>query len=102
MHLAEELAGRKAFIRWALYKDCKIRRIREYGCSDGFDKLEPYLIKIAIKTNIGNANIVVYPINDLLSICKKVIKENPEITHCNNLNCERCNDAVKGGPLVDN
>jgi hypothetical protein len=26
---------------------------------------------------------------------------NPAITHCGRLDCERCEDAVAGGPLLD-
>jgi aminoglycoside N3'-acetyltransferase len=43
IHLAEEMAGRRPFVRWVLFSDGQVRRIREYGCSDGFDELAPLL-----------------------------------------------------------
>ena len=101
VHLAEESAGRKAFIRWVLYDDGKIHNIREYGCSEGFNKLAPYQNGIARKLEIGSSILMAYPMNELLNICKNVMSNTPEITHCGNSDCERCNDAVKGGPIVD-
>lgn len=37
----------------------------------------------------------------MADICSRLIIENPKITHCGDLACERCNDAVLGGPVID-
>ncbi len=97
VHLAEELAGRRPFIRWTLYKDGIVRRMREYGCSDGFTALEPHVKHLARIVQIGGCKVVVYPIREFVEVCSLKIKESPSITVCSET-CGRCLDAVKGGP----
>ncbi len=70
IHLAEQMAGRNLFRRWA--KDSKGVTIEVGGCSEGFIK----------------------------EISENAIRNNPLITHCGDSRCDRCNDAVKGGPIL--
>src|SRR5438445_7360587 len=39
IHVAEERAGRRPFIRWAVDRDRAIRLVRVAGCAKGFDRL---------------------------------------------------------------
>ena len=97
VHLAQELAGRRPFIRWTLYKDGVVRRMREYGCSDGFSALEPCVKHLARTVQIGRCKAIAYPIREFVEVGSQKIKESPSITVCPE-RCERCIDAVKGGP----
>jgi aminoglycoside 3-N-acetyltransferase len=102
LHLAEEMAGRRAFIRWTLYSDGVVRRMRETGCSGGFPNLEPYLEPFANRLRIGACNAVAYPIRALVDTGAEIMLRSPEITLCSQgkagKNC-RCSDATRGGPI---
>jgi len=102
LHLAEEMAGRRAFIRWTLYSDGAVRRMREYGCSYGFPNLEPYLEPFANRLRIGACNTVAYPIRALVNTGAEIMRRSPEITICDGCRTSahsRCCDAAKGGPI---
>lgn len=98
VHLGEELAGRRPFIRWVLYADGKIRRIREYGCSDGFVKLTPYVETMAKRCAIGGCSVVCYPTKPFIEAIAQMIESQPEITLCGRLEC-RCAASLQGGPI---
>lgn len=102
LHLAEEMAGRHPFIRWTLYRDGVVRRMREYGCSGGFPNLEPYLERDANRLKIGECKAVAYPIRALVDTGAELMRRSPEITLCPQgkvgKHC-RCSDAAKGGPI---
>ena len=99
IHLAEEIAGRRAFIRWVLFADGTIHRVREYGCSDGFNNLLPYLEDNANKLTIGECSVMSFPIKTLIDATVDIIKANPKITLCGQQTLCRCQDSVKGGPI---
>lgn len=102
LHLAEEVAGRRPFIRWVLYADRMVRRIREYGCSDGFIHLGPDVAPLARRRMIGICEAVVYPMGDLVRTSSQLMRQCPERTFCSNgKGCERCRDAAKGGPIEE-
>ena len=102
LHLAEEYAGRCPFIRWVLYADGSVRRVREYRCSAGFPCLAPLLDGLARRACIGSCEAVVYPAPALVERSAVIMRDTPTITCCRDgLGCERCMDAVKGGPIED-
>ena len=98
VHLAEEIAGRRPFVRWVQHVDDTIRRVREYGCSDAFPRLAAYVETDARRCPIGNCKAVAYPIDVLVTTLSEIISSQPEITLCGRDLC-RCLDAVKGGPI---
>lgn len=98
VHLAEEFAGRKPFIRWVLHADGRIRRVREFGCSDGFIKLPRYVEAIANRSIIGQCHAVSYPAKPFVEAIAQAIRSQPEITLCDRAEC-RCQDSVRGGPF---
>lgn len=98
VHLAEELAGRQPFIRWVLYADGKIRRVREYGCSDGFANLAPHVEVLPRRCSIGQCQVVSYPIKSFVEALVQAIRSHPEVTLCGKELC-RCQDSVRGGPI---
>ena len=104
LHLAEEFAGRRPFIRWTLYSDGVVRRMREYGCSGGFPKLEPHLEPFAKRVKIGQCNAVSYRIRELVDTGAEIMRRTPKITICSGCRGSknsRCCDAAKGGPIIE-
>lgn len=98
LHLAEECAGRQAFIRWIQYADGRIRRVREYGCSDGFPNLLPLVGQLAKQISIGSCQAASYPIDALVKTGCQSILAQPTLTLCRRKGPCRCQDAVRGGP----
>jgi Aminoglycoside N3''-acetyltransferase len=99
LHLAEKEAGRTLFRRWANDQYGHPMAVEVGGCSEGFNKLEPHLGHIMPKTTVGHSNWTLLEGDQVLAHAAATIRANPEIAHCGNGECERCNDAVKGGPM---
>jgi len=97
IHLAEERAGRRPFIRWALDKEGRMRVVRVCGCGNGFDRLFPYCQTLCRETWIGPARVLAIPLAELIARLMSVIREDPNITRCSDT-CLRCRDAALGGP----
>lgn len=100
IHLAEEQAGRTLFRRWANDRNGEPAAAAVGGCSEGFGKFQPVLESCARRMVVGESGWTVYPASDALSLATEAIRSNPEITHCGNRECDRCNDAVQGGPFL--
>lgn len=100
LHLAEKEAGRVLFRRWANDKYGRPMAVEVGGCSEGFGRLEPYLRPIMRTINVGQSRWTMLPADQALEHVAAAIRANPEITHCGMAECERCSDAVKGGPIV--
>lgn len=98
VHLAEEMAGRKMFIRWALGGDGGTIRVRVGGCSDGFDRMLPGVRALFMSGKVGDCAVLAAPLGPLLDRLARTIREEPEITMCER-RCERCVAAVAGGPI---
>ena len=100
LHYAEQLAGRHLFIRWANGFDRQPMAVEAGGCSDGFTNFEPHLSVVRKEKKVGKSTWAIFPANAVLNIAAKAIQNNPGLTHCGDLRCERCNDAVIGGPVI--
>ena len=100
LHLAEQMAGRKMFLRWANNKDKKPAYAEAGGCSEGFINLDPYINHLDKKEKCGESLWRVFPLNKTLKQAARVIQLKPQITHCADGKCLRCNDAAAGGPVV--
>ena len=98
IHLAEQICGRKQFIRWALTPE-GICEIPNYpGCSQGFHKLDYYLQEELHSVKVGGATWQAVRIDTLLNVACALIKDDAFALLCNDINCERCNmvrDAIK-------
>jgi aminoglycoside N3'-acetyltransferase len=101
LHLAEQQAGRRSFRRWANGPDGRPMMVEYGGCSDGFPKLEPILAPLARETRVGQSRWRAFPAQATLATAAEAIRSDPSVTHCDNPTCERCNDAVAGGPILD-
>jgi aminoglycoside 3-N-acetyltransferase len=98
VHLAEERAGRRPFIRWAMDGTNAIREVRTSGCAKGFDNLAPYCRHLFRMEPIGDCLAQTAPITGLVDCLVPVIRAKPELTRCSS-DCLRCRDAILNGPL---
>jgi aminoglycoside 3-N-acetyltransferase len=98
LHLAETLAGRRLFRRWATGPDGEAVTVPAGACSEGFPNLEPVVGLLAMETTVGQSRWRAFPAAETVTTAAAVIRTNPRITHCGDEECIRCPDAVAGGP----
>jgi aminoglycoside 3-N-acetyltransferase len=101
LHLAEQQAGRNMFRRWALGKEGRPIEVEIGGCSEGFGAFEAILRQFERQARVGQSQWRVYRAHDVLRAAKAAIEERPEVTRCGDRACDRCRDAVLGGPLIE-
>ena len=101
LHLAERRAGRRLFRRWGSGRDGRPVEIETGGCSDGFPQLAPVLEPYQRIARVGESPWRVFDARDALEVASRAIQRTPELTHCGAADCERCNDAVAGGPILE-
>lgn len=99
IHLAEQTAGNNLFRRWANGPDGCPMAVEVGGCSDGFGGFQSVLAPLMKHTIVGHSAWTVVPARGALEATAKAIREDPQLTHCGDTGCMRCNDAVMGGPL---
>lgn len=101
LHLAEQMAGRNPFRRWANGPDGQTMEVQVGGCSDGFGSFERILSAVMKQLKVGESLWRAFPAKEALELAARAIQENPRITHCGNSGCGRCRDAVAGGPIIE-
>ncbi len=100
IHFAEEKAGRRLFRRWAKNADGSTLEVEVGSCSDGFNNLQPPLKNLELNATVAESAWKVYPFKGFIDTLAQAILQNPSITHCADPDCVRCNDMVRGGPLL--
>jgi aminoglycoside 3-N-acetyltransferase len=100
LHLAEHLAGRNLFRRWANGPDGKPMEVEVGSCSEGFVNLRSILSPVMLQEKVGESIWRVYPVKETLTLSAREIHAKPSLTHCSDANCLRCQDAVLGGPIL--
>jgi len=100
IHLAEAMAGRQLFRRWANGPDGKPAMYETGACSEGFNNLDPILSVLASEAHAGESRWRVFPARGTLAALAAAIRSRPELTHCADPFCSRCEDAIKGGPIL--
>lgn len=100
LHLAEKEAGRSLFRRWANGADGAPNVVEVGGCSEGFGNLEQYLRSAMRTTVVGQSRWKVFAADQVLDYATAAIRASPQLTHCGVTECERCDDAVAGGPIL--
>ena len=99
IHRAEEQAGRRPFIRWAMDDRGTIQEVLASGCGKGFGRLAPHCEDLFRRVQINTCNVMAAPITALVERVAPVIRANPELTRCSET-CLRCRDIIAGGPVV--
>lgn len=91
IHLAEKLAGRKQFTRWARLEDGSTLTCPGFpGCSAGFEALAPDMESAVTRLTVGSAQIQAFPLRALISRAYEKIKKDPLALLCQRPDCERC------------
>lgn len=101
IHLAEKMAGRKLFRRWANGPDRCVMMVETGGCSSGFGSTEPILAPIERRMIVGRSLWWSFPAKATVERAAQAIQQEPGITHCGQTECARCSDAAQGGPILD-
>lgn len=91
IHYAEQLAGRKQFIRWALTSKGIIPCQSFPGCSDGFEGITSSLEGVIQKVELGKTVIKAIPVVSLVNITCELLKADPSALLCGRKDCVRCN-----------
>lgn len=100
IHCAEQVAGRTPFIRWAKASNGQTIPVSTGSCSLGFDHLQPVVSSIVHQVTVGQSVWSCYPAKEIVRLCAEALKKDPLLSHCGNANCDRCHDAVLGGPIL--
>ena len=100
VHAAEQESGRELFHRWAVGQDGELVETIVGGCSEGFHAFEPVVSHLAREIFVGKSRWRAFPIRETLTAAAAAIEADPHITHCGDLDCDDCRDAVQGGPIV--
>ncbi len=90
LHLAEQLAGRKTFVRWALTAAGVVECHDLPGCSDGFELVRGRLAAIARTTTLKAVVLEAIPLRDLLNLVVGWIHEDPRALLCDRTGCPHC------------
>jgi aminoglycoside 3-N-acetyltransferase len=94
LHYAEKLAGRKQFTRWALTLSGIWECPGFPGCSDGFETIVPHIQNIIRQQQVGGACIQALPLQEMITMTRKLIEQDPHALLCDLPDCQRC-DAVR-------
>lgn len=90
IHLAERLAGRKQFIRWATIPSKVVECYNVPGCSDGFYKAASLLEPITRRIALGNTQVTALPLKEMIPLLVVRIKRDPFALLCDRADCDRC------------
>ena len=96
IHYGEQQAGRKQFVRWALTR-YGVRECPGFpGCSEGFQQIEPWLIEITRRVQIGVTQVQAIPLTKMIPIVIHLIQSDPAALLCSRPNCPRCGSVRAG------
>ena len=100
LHYAEQKAGRTPFVRWAQNPEGRTIPVSVGSCSLGFDRLLPAVQDAVRQIPVAQSLWTCCKAQDIVRLCANALLRDPALSHCGNPACERCNDAVQGGPLL--
>lgn len=90
LHLAEQRAGRKTFIRWALTVDDIEELPNIPGCSDGFNTIWTDLIEMTTVTHVGMARCETISLKQMLDYAERRLRADPNYLLCDKPSCLSC------------
>lgn len=90
LHLAEKMAGRKRFVRWALTPPGIVECPNMPGCSQGFNSIEPRIRRVARLVQTGETIIQAIPMADLINIARAWLEADPLALLCDRPDCGPC------------
>lgn len=90
LHVAEQRAGRKTFVRWALTLDDIEELPNIPGCMEGFNAIWGEMISLSRAAKIGLARCELIPLKDMLDYAERRIRNNPNFMLCDKPSCLSC------------
>jgi aminoglycoside 3-N-acetyltransferase len=99
IHIAEDRAGRRPFIRWAMDASGAIREVHVCGCGKGFVHLAPQCSGLLREARVGTCHLQAAPLAALIDRVAPILRADPKATRCSET-CLRCRDTALGGPIV--
>ena len=100
IHYAEQQAGRTLLVRWANNEKKQVQPCFIGTCSVGFQNFYPYVQDLETQITVGNSLWRCFKAKDLAERCTQVLREHPEVSHCGDPNCLKCNHMALGGPVL--
>jgi aminoglycoside 3-N-acetyltransferase len=91
IHLGEQLASRKTFVRWAMIKDSMVECPNFPGCSSGFNAISSIAEPYCGALHLSGLEIKALPLRDLVNAARGMIESDPNALLCQRPDCERCN-----------
>jgi aminoglycoside 3-N-acetyltransferase len=95
LHLAEQRAGRKSFVRWALTIDDIEELPNIPGCMEGFNAIWRDLINFTRAVQIGTARCEMIPLKEMLDYAEQRIRAVPNFMLCDKPSCLSCRAREK-------
>jgi aminoglycoside 3-N-acetyltransferase len=95
LHLAEQRAGRRTFVRWALTLDDIEELSNIPGCAEGFNAIWMDLIEMTTVTHIGMARCEVIPLKQMLAYAEERLRIEPGFLLCDKPSCLSCRTREK-------
>lgn len=86
LHLAEQLAGRELFVRYAMTPD-GVREARSGGCGNAFDDVQPHVDHLERRSALGKATLRCYALQPYVETARHLIERDPYALLCD---CDRC------------
>lgn len=91
LHVAEQMAGRKTFVRWALTPDRIVELPNMPGCSRGFNRFAPVAERITRQARVGEFVLTAIPLRPMLNLAYDMIMADPNALLCDDAGCLMCN-----------
>lgn len=90
LHLAEQLAGRRQFTRYAMTRK-GVREVESGGCGNGFDAIQPHVQHLKRRTALGEAELRCFALQAYVAIARRLVENDPQALLCETSKvCERC------------
>lgn len=90
VHYAEQKAGRRQFVRWALTQSGVAECPHFPGCSDGFYALRERLSGVRRVVDVGHGTVEAVPLRDMIHVVTGWIRQEPTALLCDRPSCRRC------------
>lgn len=90
LHLAEQMAGRKTFTRWALTRNRIVELSGMPGCAQAFNQVDSVLEAISRQVKVGEALLTAIPLRPMLRIVYELIMNDPFALLCGDPDCLLC------------
>jgi aminoglycoside 3-N-acetyltransferase len=102
LHYAEALAGRRQFLRWAMWEGKVVEVPHWPGCSKGFEGIASKITDVVRQMPIGESTLKAIPLRDLINIASGWIREDPEALLCHDPKCEYCQTIRASNRVASN